>query len=155
MGVPDWPKILYAPAVGRNPMGLYVPLWANLAGLNKGEARNALARALFFYRHGEIRDRTFENQRYRASGLNLTIAAITLWNTVYLSRAVDELRAQGEFLPDSLLAHIGPARLGTHQLQWRLRLAVRAVQGWVSAAAKSPLRVPRCCLAYVLVQILR
>jgi hypothetical protein len=78
------------------------------AGLNKGEARNALARALFFHRHGEIRDRTFENQRYRASGLNLTIAAITLWNTVYLSRAVAELRAQGEILPDTLLAHIGP-----------------------------------------------
>ena len=44
------------------------------AGLNKGEARNALARALFFHRHGEIRDRTFENQRYRASGLNLSSA---------------------------------------------------------------------------------
>src|SRR6266478_8279467 len=67
-----------------------------------------LGRALFFHRHGEIRDRTFENQRYRASGLSLTIAAITLWNTVYLSRAVAELRAQGEILPDTLLAHIGP-----------------------------------------------
>ncbi|EIM30400.1 Tn3 family transposase [Microvirga lotononidis] len=78
------------------------------AGLNKGEARNALARALFFHRHGELRDRTFENQRYRASGLNLTIAAIILWNTVYLSRAVDERRAGGEHLPDELLAHIAP-----------------------------------------------
>jgi TnpA family transposase len=77
------------------------------AGLNKGEARNSLARALFFHRHGEIRDRTFENQRYRASGLNLTIAAIVLWNTIYLSRAVAELRAQSETLPDKLLAHIG------------------------------------------------
>jgi hypothetical protein len=52
-------------------------------------------------------ERTFENQRYRASGLNLTIAAITLWNTVYLSRAVAELRAQGEFLPDTLLGPVG------------------------------------------------
>ena len=40
----------------------------------KGEARNALARAVFFHRLGEIRDRTFENQRYRASGLNLAVA---------------------------------------------------------------------------------
>jgi hypothetical protein len=78
------------------------------AGLNKGEARNALARALFFHRDGEIRDRTFENQRYRASGLNLTIAAIVLWNTIYLGRAVAELRAQGETLPDKPLAHIAP-----------------------------------------------
>ena len=35
------------------------------AGLNKGEARNA--RAVFFNRLGEIRDRSFEQQRYRAS----------------------------------------------------------------------------------------
>ncbi len=41
------------------------------ANLNKGEARNALARAVFFNRLGELRDRTFENQRHRASGLNL------------------------------------------------------------------------------------
>jgi TnpA family transposase len=61
-------------------------------GLNKGEARNALARTVFFHRLGEIRDRSYENQRYRASGLNLVIAAITLWNTVYLERAVDALR---------------------------------------------------------------
>jgi TnpA family transposase len=46
------------------------------AGLNKGEARNALARAVFFNRLGEIRDRGFEQQRYRASGLNLVTAAI-------------------------------------------------------------------------------
>jgi TnpA family transposase len=32
------------------------------AGLNKGEASNALRRALFFHRQGEFRDRTFENQ---------------------------------------------------------------------------------------------
>ena len=54
------------------------------AGLNKGEARNALARAVFFNRLGEILDRGFEQQRYRASGLNLITAAIVLWNTVYL-----------------------------------------------------------------------
>ena len=76
------------------------------AGLNKGEARNALARAVFFHRLGEIRDRTFENQRYRASGLNLAVAAIILWNTVYLSRAVTELRSQGEIISDDLLAHV-------------------------------------------------
>ena len=45
------------------------------AGLNKGEARNALDRAVFFNRLGEIRDRGFEQQRYRASGLNLVTAA--------------------------------------------------------------------------------
>ncbi|HME83800.1 MAG TPA: Tn3 family transposase [Roseiarcus sp.] len=78
------------------------------AGLNKGEARNALARAVFFHRLGEVRDRTIENQRYRASGLNLAVAAIILWNTVYLRRAVDELRSRGEIIPDELLSHVAP-----------------------------------------------
>ncbi len=42
-----------------------------------------LARAVFFNRLGEIRDRGFEQQRYRASGLNL-VTAIVLWSMVYL-----------------------------------------------------------------------
>ena len=62
------------------------------AGLNKGEARNALARAAFFNRLGELRDRTYENQQHRASGLNLVVAAIALWNTVYLERAIRALQ---------------------------------------------------------------
>jgi hypothetical protein len=47
-------------------------------------------------------------QRYRASGLILLAAAIILWNTVYLQRAVDHLRKQGiEPGPDDL-AHLSP-----------------------------------------------
>ena len=108
------------------------------AGLNKGEARNALARALFFHRHGEIRDRTFENQRYRASGLNLTIAAIVLWNTIYLGHAVAELRAEGETLPDKLLVHIAP-------LGWE-HISFNGDYVWPSQPLKRgfrPLRNPR------------
>lgn len=77
------------------------------AGLAKGESRNALARALFFHRLGEIRDRSYENQRYRASGLNLVIAAITLWNTVYLERAVAALR-EHRSVDEALLRHVAP-----------------------------------------------
>jgi TnpA family transposase len=55
--------------------------WRANARLNKGEARNALARAIFFNRLGEVRDRTFENQAYRASGLNLLVSAVIPWNT--------------------------------------------------------------------------
>lgn len=77
-------------------------------GLNKGEARNALARAVFFNQLGEIRDRSFEQQRYRASGLNLVTAAIVLWNTIYLGKAVETLRKQGIEVDDKLLQHISP-----------------------------------------------
>jgi hypothetical protein len=77
------------------------------AGLNKGEARNVLARAVFFNRLGEMRDRSFEQQRYRASGLNLVTAAIVLWNTVYLERATQYLKAQGQ-INDELLKYLSP-----------------------------------------------
>src|SRR5580704_1134920 len=75
--------------------------------LNKGETRNGLARAVFIHRLGEIRDRTYENQQHRASGLNLLVTAIILWNTRYLERAVAALR-QTEDVPDQLLAHLSP-----------------------------------------------
>lgn len=77
-------------------------------GLNKGEARHALARAVFFNRLGEFRNRSFENQRYRASGLNLVTAAIILWNTVYLDRAVQAIRQHGQPFDEALLAHLSP-----------------------------------------------
>ncbi|MBX9930672.1 MAG: Tn3 family transposase [Methylobacterium sp.] len=73
------------------------------AGLNKGEARNALARAIFFCQLGELRNRTFENQAYRASGLNLVVAAVILWNTRYLAMAAANLGVG----PDVML-HVAP-----------------------------------------------
>ena len=78
------------------------------AGLNKGEARNALATAVFFNRLGEIRDRGFEQRRYRASGLNLLTAAIVLWNTVYLERAANALRGHGQCVDDAMLQYLSP-----------------------------------------------
>ncbi len=78
------------------------------AGLNKGEARNALARAVYFNRFGEVRERSFENQRYKASGLNLVTAAIVLWNTVYIEKAVEHLKEQGEEINEELLQYLSP-----------------------------------------------
>jgi TnpA family transposase len=78
------------------------------AGLNKGEARNALARAVFFNRLGEIRDRSFEQQRYRASGLNLLTAAIVLWNTVYLERVTNALHKHSQNIDDALFQYLSP-----------------------------------------------
>ncbi|WP_276931371.1 Tn3 family transposase, partial [Elstera cyanobacteriorum] len=57
---------------------------------------------------GEIRDRSFEQQRYRASGLNLVTAAIVLWNTVYLERAAHGLRGNGHAVDDGLLQYLSP-----------------------------------------------
>ena len=63
----------------------------------------------FFHRLGELREHTCENQRHRASGLNLVVAAVTLWNSVYLERAVAALQTRlGVTFPAELLAHLSP-----------------------------------------------
>jgi hypothetical protein len=62
--------------------------------------------AVFFHRLGKIRDRSYENQCYRASELNL-VTAITLSNTVYLENAIDALRQHGT-VDETLLPHISP-----------------------------------------------
>jgi TnpA family transposase len=79
-----------------------------LAGLNKSEARHALAGAVFTQKQGRLTDRTVESQQFRASGLNLVTAAIVYWNTLYMGLAVDHLRAAGHPAPDHLLAHVAP-----------------------------------------------
>jgi TnpA family transposase len=78
------------------------------AELNKGESRNALCRAVCFHRLGRLHDRTAQAQQHRASGLALVTAAIALWNTVYLGRALDAARRHGDLIPDGLLAHLAP-----------------------------------------------
>jgi hypothetical protein len=59
--------------------------------------------ALFFNQLGELRDRRFENQTYRASGLNLLVAAIILWNTRYLEMALADIGTA-----DEIARHIAP-----------------------------------------------
>jgi hypothetical protein len=66
---------------------------------------------------------TFENQSYRASGLNLAIAAIVYWNTVYMERAVAHLKSTGVAAPDHLLAHTSP--LGWSHISLTVRSVIR------------------------------
>lgn len=47
-------------------------------------------------------------QSYRASGLTLLTAAISMWNTVYMERAVDALKRKGGKINDQLLSHLSP-----------------------------------------------
>jgi TnpA family transposase len=133
--------------VGRMERSLFMLEWLRdpalrrrvTAGLNKGEAHNALARAVCFNRLGEIRDRSFENQRHRASGLNLLVAAITLWNTVYIERATELLTKSRVFDP-ALLPHVSP-------LGWE-HVILTGDYNWhtnkrVSKGGFRPLRIPK------------
>lgn len=78
------------------------------AGLNKSEQRHALAQVICTFKQGRISDRGQEAQQFRASGLNLVIAAIVYWNSTYLADAVRHLRDQGKAVPGVLLAHTSP-----------------------------------------------
>lgn len=77
-------------------------------GLNKGESRNALARAVFFNRLGEIRDRSYQQQAYRAGGLALITSAIVLWNTVYIEKAVQLMSERGDKFESDWCKHLSP-----------------------------------------------
>ena len=74
---------------------------------------------------GEIRDRSFEQQRDRASGLNLRTAAIIFWNTVYLDHAIS---TTGHPVDDPLLQYLAPPGWVTYQPHRRLHLAPRHPQ---------------------------
>ncbi len=55
-----------------------------------------------------IRDRNFDQQHYRASGLTLVTAAIVLWNTVYLQRAIATMQDHGHTIEPELLQYLSP-----------------------------------------------
>jgi TnpA family transposase len=81
-------------------------------GLNKGEQK-----------HGMMQERNFEQMTHRASGLNLVVAAIVLWNTVYLQKAVERLRERNAPIPPECLPHLSPMLwdhiLLTGEYRWR------------------------------------
>ncbi len=78
------------------------------AGLNKSEQRHALAQVICTFKQGRIADRGQDAQQFRASGLNLAIAAIVHWNSTYLTDAIDHIRGDGKPVPPELLAHTSP-----------------------------------------------
>jgi len=92
--------------------------------LNRGEARHALARWLFFANRGEFRVADYEEVMSKASCLGLLSNAAVLWNTVQIERVVGRLRTAGAEIDPADLAHVWPlqhARIipnGTYFLGW-------------------------------------
>ncbi len=102
--------------VGRVQRTLFTVRWFDdpalrrlvTAELNKGEARNSLARAVAFHRLGRFRDRGHENQQTRAAALNLVTAAIILFNCRHLGRALNAMRARGMDIDEALIPQLSP-----------------------------------------------
>jgi len=79
-----------------------------LTQLNRGEGRNKLARVVFYGQRGELRQRYREGQENQLTALGLVVNAIIVWNTLYLERALDALRAAGHTVRDEDVARLSP-----------------------------------------------
>ncbi len=117
------------------------------AGLNKSEQRHFLAQVICTFKQGRqtrpankagkqgrIADRSAEAQQFRASGLNLVIAAIVFWNSTYIADAIAHLRATEQSVPDAWLAHTSP-------LSWE-HISFSGDFLWERAAATADKRRP-------------
>jgi len=85
---------------------------------------------LLFNRIGELRDRSYEDQQGRASGLTLLTAALGLWNAVYLERVVAELRARGQEIPEEYLRYLSP-------LEWE-HITLTGIYRWNLGENEAP-----------------
>ncbi|MDP9381326.1 MAG: Tn3 family transposase, partial [Chloroflexota bacterium] len=83
-----------------------------LTQLNRGESRHSLARATFYGQRGELRQRYREGQAgtlwVLLGALGLVVNALVLWNSRYISAVLDRLRADGEAIPEELVARLSP-----------------------------------------------
>jgi TnpA family transposase len=76
--------------------------------LNRGEARHALARRLFFANSGEFLRGDMQEVMNKASCLSLLSNAVVAWNVVAMTKLVEDLRTRGETVRDEDLAHVWP-----------------------------------------------
>lgn len=81
---------------------------ATLTQLNRGEGRHSLARAVFHGKRGELRQRYREGQEDQLGALGLVVNIIVLWNTLYMSAAVERLKQHGYPVQDEDLARLSP-----------------------------------------------
>ncbi|GAA2820906.1 TnpA family transposase [Nonomuraea rubra] len=72
------------------------------------ESRHRLARKICHGASGQIRKASREGQEDRLAALGLVVNAVTLWNSRYLSAAVDQLRAQSVPVKDEDAARLSP-----------------------------------------------
>ncbi len=61
----------------------------------------------FFGKQGELRERTIQHQLQRVSALNIIINAISIWNTLHLTKIVEYQKRSGSFI-EELLHHMSP-----------------------------------------------
>ncbi len=79
-----------------------------LTQLNRGESRHSLARAVFYGRRGEIRQRYREGQEEQLGTLGLVVNVLVLWNTYYMDAAINQLLSEGWDIKEEDKARLSP-----------------------------------------------
>ena len=103
-------------ALGRALRSLYLFRYIQEEGLrarmqlqlNRGEGRHQVARRLFFANQGAFQTGDYEEIMNKATCLSLLSNAAVVWNTVQMSRIIEQLRARGETITNPDLARISP-----------------------------------------------
>jgi hypothetical protein len=76
--------------------------------LNLHESRHALARRIRHGQHGQLREHYRQGMENQLGALGLALNATVLWNTLYIDKAVAQLRAAGTPIAEELLAGLSP-----------------------------------------------
>jgi TnpA family transposase len=75
---------------------------------NRHEGRHRLARAMFYGGQGQVRKAYREGQEDQLGALGLVLNVITLFNTIYLGKAVAELGQRGEVVSLEDISRLTP-----------------------------------------------
>ncbi len=75
---------------------------------NLNEGRHDLGRHVFHGHTGELRHGYRDGMEDQLGALGLVLNCITLWNTVYLDRAIAQLREDGYPIVEADLARVSP-----------------------------------------------
>jgi len=110
-----------------------------LVQLNRGEGRHALARKICHGQRGEIRKRYREGQEDQLSALGLVTNAVILWNTLYIEKALEQLRSDGYEVRLEDAARLSP--LPTHHVNVLGRYSFLLAEQ-VANGGMRPLRSP-------------
>ncbi len=78
--------------------------------LNKGKALHSLRAVITVANKGVLRRKQEEGLTHQAGCLTLVTNAVIIWNTVYMAKAIDQLKEEGYPVHDSDLPHVWPTR---------------------------------------------
>ncbi|OPA02041.1 hypothetical protein BHL27_06700 [Bacillus cereus] len=79
-----------------------------LTQLNRGESRHSLARAVMYGKKGVLYQSYREGQEDQLGALGLIVNAIVVWNTRYMTVALDAIRENGVEIDKEDIQRLSP-----------------------------------------------